>query len=181
MEYIIAVIVGITIASQPVVKGFIGNIITKITMSRLDKKVYTIFNKVNITRKDGTVDQIDQVILSNYGIFVIRKMNMSGSIFGDELMKEWSQIRMGPKSKFPSPVIENKGKMKSLAANLGEHKSKFISVISFTNKGILRKVVTDTPVVLSIWVARTVKSYDKVLLNDAEVEAVKKRIGDMCD
>lgn len=176
MEYIIAVVIGVFLASQPIVKGFVGNITTWFTMRRLDKKVYSIFNKVKITKKDGTVELIDQVIVSKYGIFVLKKMDMSGSIFGDDMMKEWSQIRLGRNKKFPNPIIENKGNVKSLAANLGENKGKFISIISFSNKGILKKVVTMTPAVLSIWVAKTIKSYEKILLNDEEVESIKNRL-----
>lgn len=179
MEYIIAVVIAVFLASLPVVKGFTGNIITWFTMKGLKKDVYSVFNHVNVTKKDGSLYQIDQVIVSKYGIFVVKKMSISGSIFGDEKMKEWTQIILASKKKFPNPIIENKKNLTCLVANLEEHKKKFISMISFSNKGILKKVITTTPVLLSLGVARGVKYYDKVLLTDTEVENIKKKLSEM--
>lgn len=49
----------------------------------LDANVYVDVNNVTIPTQNGTT-QIDHIIVSRYGIFVVETKNMSGWIFGDE-------------------------------------------------------------------------------------------------
>jgi len=43
----------------------------------LDKNIYTLFKNVTLPTEDGTT-QIDHVIVSRYGVFVIETKNMKG-------------------------------------------------------------------------------------------------------
>ena len=64
------------------VRGWIGEKMTRIAIFlSLDKKIYQRFHDVIINSPDGTT-QLDHVIISPYGIFVIETKNMSGWIFG---------------------------------------------------------------------------------------------------
>ncbi len=66
---------------------FIVNLATKIS---LDKTVYTLFKNVTLPTDDGTT-QIDHIIVSKYGIFVVETKNMQGWIFGSAQQKSWTQ------------------------------------------------------------------------------------------
>jgi len=68
-------------------KGVLGefkvNLATKLF---LDKRIYTLLKNVTLPTADGTT-QIDHVIVSRYGVFVIETKNMKGWIFGSAQQK----------------------------------------------------------------------------------------------
>lgn len=49
----------------------------------LDAAIYHSLNNVTIMAADGSTTQIDHVIASRHGIFVIEAKNMKGWIFGN--------------------------------------------------------------------------------------------------
>ena len=86
----------------------------------LDKKIYHRFHDVIINSPDGTT-QLDHVIISPYGIFVIETKNMSGWIFGSEKDSNWTQSLNGgrTKCKFQNPLTQNYRRTKCLSEYLG--------------------------------------------------------------
>lgn len=44
-----------------------------------------------IPKRDGTITEIDLIMLSQTGIYVFESKNYSGWIFGDEKSKKWMQ------------------------------------------------------------------------------------------
>jgi restriction system protein len=53
-------------------------------LRRLDSRLYRVFHDLYLPRPDGKgTTQIDHVVVSRYGIFVIETKNMTGWIFGD--------------------------------------------------------------------------------------------------
>jgi restriction system protein len=63
------------------VEEFQGSLAAKI---RLDSEIYRSINNVTISTANGTT-QIDHIIVSKYGIFVVETKNIKGWIYGDEL------------------------------------------------------------------------------------------------
>jgi hypothetical protein len=63
----------------------------------------------------GSTTQIDHVLVSVYGIFVIETKNMKGWIFGDERSAQWTQSIFGKKSRFQNPLRQNYRHVKALA------------------------------------------------------------------
>jgi restriction system protein len=73
----------------------------------LDKETYIDLNDVTLNTPSGTT-QIDHVIVSRYGIFVIETKNMTGWIFGSERQAEWTQsLPGGRKFRFQNPLHQN--------------------------------------------------------------------------
>lgn len=52
---------------------------------------YTILNDV-VLRTDKGTTQIDHIVVSKYGVFVIETKNYRGEIYGDDNRKEWTQV-----------------------------------------------------------------------------------------
>ena len=94
---------------KPVVKGAIGEAVTSaIHKLTLDSSVYHQLNNVTIQLADGSTTQIDHVIVSRFGIFVIETKNMSGWIFGRADQPQWTQsFPNGDKFKFQNPLHQN--------------------------------------------------------------------------
>ena len=80
--------------------------------------------------EDGST-QIDHIIVSQYGIFVVETKNMKGWIFGGEHQKMWTQSIFKHKSKFQNPLHQNYKHIKTLERVLNIESDKLFSVIVF--------------------------------------------------
>lgn len=81
---------------------------------------YNALHNLYIPKQDGSTSQIDHVILSDQGLFVIETKNYSGWIFGDETSKYWTQVIYKRKEKFLNPILQNKGHIKVLRGWIGK-------------------------------------------------------------
>jgi hypothetical protein len=59
----------------------------------LNGKVYRRFHDVIIPAKNGTT-QIDHLLVSPYGLFIIETKNRKGWIFGSERQQKWTQSHL---------------------------------------------------------------------------------------
>jgi len=78
--YIFAGIVAVIaiILKSPWFKGWIGELqVNLITKFSLDKNVYRLIKNVTIPTNGGTT-QIDHVIVSRFGVFVVETKNLRG-------------------------------------------------------------------------------------------------------
>jgi len=95
--------------------------------------------------EQGTTSQIDHVVLSPYGIFVIETKNMRGWIAGKEASYQWTQTFYRRKSKFLNPILQNLGHIKAidhlLARDFGDN-IPYISIIAFPDQAVLKVDVT---------------------------------------
>ena len=60
-------------------------------LSKLPENEYTTFDDVVLKTAHGTT-QIDHIVVSKYGVFVIETKNYRGDIFGNDDRQEWKQI-----------------------------------------------------------------------------------------
>ena len=72
-----------------------------------------VFNDVIIQGKYGTV-QIDHILVSVYGIFVIETKTYSGWIFGNENSENWTQVLYRERHYFRNPILQNYSHIKAL-------------------------------------------------------------------
>jgi restriction system protein len=97
----------------------------------LDSKVYRSLNNVTLQTENGTT-QIDHIIVSRFGIFVIEAKNYAGWIFGSADQAEWTQsLPGGKKYKFQNPLHQNYRHIKAVAEFLGVPEAKLHSVVMF--------------------------------------------------
>ena len=97
-------------------KGWLGEkFVATINWALLDGKVYRQLNNITLELEDGSTTQIDHVVISIYGIFVIETKDISGSIFGGEHDKTWTKkIENGKTYPIPNPLRQNYGHQCSL-------------------------------------------------------------------
>ena len=84
----------------------------------LDRGVYRLVKNVTLPVSDGTT-QIDHLVVSPYGIFVIETKNMKGWIFGRPDQAEWTQQIYRYKQKFRNPLRQNYKHVKVVQELLG--------------------------------------------------------------
>lgn len=79
-------------SSTPSDKGDDGEIRVGLEFATLDRRIYHDIHNVTVSVKDGTT-QIDHVIISRFGIFVVETKNRSGLIYGRERDKNWLLVK----------------------------------------------------------------------------------------
>jgi hypothetical protein len=119
-------------------KGWSGEKATSVSLNlNLDLEVYRIFNDFIIPDTGGST-QIDHVVLSRYGIFVIEVKNYSGWIFGNEKNPQWTQIIHRTKNRFQNPLRQNYRHIKALSNFLKLEEIYFYSVVFFIGDSVFK-------------------------------------------
>lgn len=63
--------------------------VRKVITASFSAPQYHLLNNITVPFKEGTT-QIDHILVSTKGIFVIETKNYSGWIFGDENSRQWT-------------------------------------------------------------------------------------------
>lgn len=95
-------------------KGWFGEKQTQFDMWLKLGEEYTRFHDVIVPTQNGST-QIDHLLISRFGIFVIETKNINGWIFGNEQSRQWTQSLYGKKYKFQNPLHQNYRHTKALA------------------------------------------------------------------
>lgn len=170
-----AAVLGILIRIlTPKVKGWFGETIVASILSGLPEIEYKVLNNIMLDTEYGTT-QIDHVIVSIYGIFVIETKNYKGWITGSEYADQWTKNMYGKKYNFRNPLKQNYAHVKALKALLDLTEDIFIPIVAFSwNTDI--KVKTSKPVVYINQLKKIVLSYQHEKLNINDIQHIADRI-----
>ncbi len=78
---------------------------------------YHLLNHVTLPIKDGTT-QVDHILVSRYGIFVIETKDFNGWIFANPKHANWTQVIFGSKYHFQNPIFQNFGHVRAVQGML---------------------------------------------------------------
>ncbi len=157
------------ILKSPWFKGVMGELqINQAIQKRLDPTQYHLLKNVTlpVPAKDGAAGttQIDHVLVSPYGIFVIETKNMSGWIFGQARQTQWTQkMNAHHSQKFQNPLFQNYKHVKTLQAHLGLADTQLHSLVVFTGSSTFKTQMPDNVVQGRAFVA-WIKQKQEVLL-----------------
>ena len=136
--WIIPLLIIVTYFKSASFKGKSGEAFVNSAINRkLDKASYHLIKDVTLPTANGTT-QIDHIIVSRFGIFVIETKNMKGWIFGGERQKTWTQTIYKNKTKFQNPLHQNYKHIKTLEDLLGLSSDKFHSVVVFVGESTFK-------------------------------------------
>jgi restriction system protein len=156
---------------QAFFKGWLGEQGTNI-MQRLvlDTKVYHIFYDV-LVEGESKRTQIDHIIVSKFGIFVVETKNRAGWIYGNEYDDYWTVSLYGNKIRFQNPLRQNELHVNSFARFVEIDPDKIFSVIVFWGEC---EIKTPMPENVVTWIQYPfyIKSKKEVLLTEVEVERI---------
>lgn len=120
-------------------------------------KEYITLNDVLLPTHNGTT-QIDHIVVSPYGIFIIETKNYKGWIFGHQDSEEWTQSLLGKKKiwgwssdqyKFRNPIRQNLAHVyavKDVLRDIGDFT--IIPIVAFSDRAEL-KVKTPNYIVIN--------------------------------
>jgi restriction system protein len=165
----------IAFLKSPFMKGAFGELLVNMAAKFfLDKHIYKLLPNVILPTEDGTT-QIDHVIVSRYGIFVIETKNMKGWIFGSPQQKTWTQKIYRNTTKFQNPLHQNYKHTQTLQAALGLDSDKVFSVVVFVGGSTFKTAMPDNVVYAGGYI-RFIKSKTQPLLSDREVLDICTRL-----
>lgn len=105
------------------------------------KTEYRVFHDLYVPTTKGKTTQIDHLIISRYGIFVIETKNYKGWIYGSEKNKYWEKVIYQRKEKFYNPIHQNDGHIKAVQDYLQlEDSAVFHSMIACSMRATLKKI-----------------------------------------
>lgn len=158
----------------PQIKGWIGEKAVSVILSTLPGEDYKTINNVMLKTETGT-SQVDHVVVSTYGIFVIETKNYKGWITGSENSNQWVKNMYGKKYPFRNPIKQNYGHVKALESMLGLPFETFIPIVVFSVQVDL-KVKTNSPVVYTSQLAKTIRKYTDVKIQKEDIEKISLKI-----
>lgn len=122
------------------IKGWIGEKRVSNILSSLDPQDYTLLNDLYLPKENGQTTQIDHILISPKGMFVIETKNYKGWITGSEHSQYWTQTNFQRKDKLYNPIWQNSGHIKALQSILGDVASEIPihSVIVFGKESTLK-------------------------------------------
>ncbi|WP_163099693.1 NERD domain-containing protein [Peribacillus alkalitolerans] len=122
----------------PIIKGAVGEWFVNRTLSKLGPS-YKIYHDLYVPNGEGGTTQVDHVVTSPFGIFVIETKHYQGWIFGKEDQRFWTQVIYKRKEKFLNPIWQNYGHIQALKNYFGnEDFETMYSIIAFSNNSTLK-------------------------------------------
>lgn len=141
----------------PKIKGRFGELKVSLRLKLLDKKKYIVLNDV-LLKIGETTTQIDHIVISKSGLFVIETKNYKGWIYGHENSEYWKQILFSNGYSFKNPINQNKVHVYALKRILsGYPQIKYFSIVVFSGGAVLGNVTNWSPVIYSNRLLRTIR------------------------
>ena len=128
-------------------KGKVGESRVAHILARLPKEEYRVINNILLRTPSGGTTQIDHLVISQYGIFVIKTKFYKGWIYGGENSEYWTQNIYGNKYSLRNPILQNAGHVRVLRQLLKDYGDiPFIPIVAFSRQANLR-ISSDAPVI----------------------------------
>jgi len=163
---------------KPLIKGWFGEKTVLMYLRTLPKNDYVVLSDLILPTETGGTTQIDHVVVSVYGIFVIEVKNYTGWIFGSEQSAQWTQNIYGKKNSFMNPLRQNYAHVKAIKNALSSYPNiPVIPMVAFSANCDL-KVNTTSHVVYFQHVSKVIRSYENRVLEDDTAQTVAHYLQD---
>lgn len=158
-------------------KGWLGEKIVIFNMwLHLDAKTYQRMHNVIIPSKNGTT-QIDHLLVSPYGIFIVETKNIKGWIFGSCDEPKWVQVLFRSKYFFQNPTRQIHGQKSALSEYLNIDAQLIHTIVYFVSNCEFK---TDLPPnVISSGLCSYIEKYNLELLNPEEINNILKKLKEL--
>lgn len=152
-------------------KGLIGGVILDyLAEHKLDKETYTLIKHAHLPTEEGSV-QIDHLIVSLYGVFVVETRNLRGCIFGGKHTQTWTQRVYNRTNKFPNPLRQTQAHAKSLADLLGLSEHQVHPLVIFIGGSKFKTEMPDN-VTQGMGYIRYIHSKQELVLSGRQVREI---------
>lgn len=154
-------------------------------LKRLPRNRYFTINDLMIEKQNGHTSQIDHVVVSPYGIFVIETKNISGYVYGSEFSREWTRYWKGykrggyygtDKLSFGNPVMQNGAHVRALWELLQDYYPRFIPIVAFSPQAELKVAVNGVDVIYWTEIKSVIKSYNEEVMTVEKAQEIYQNL-----
>lgn len=153
-------------------KGKVGEKVVAGKLDCLPKDRYRVLNNVTIPTPKGST-QIDHLVVSIYGIFVIETKNYNGWIYGGEHAEYWTQNIYGNKYQLYNPILQNAGHVCALRRILKDYEPlPILPIVAFSGKADIKVKVKEACVVYWSQILNVINQFEEKSLTWPQVNAI---------
>lgn len=175
--WLIPILLGVAYLKTPSGKGLLGETVVHLCARLfLKRSEYRVVTNVTLPTDDGTT-QIDHVIVSPYGVFVIETKNYAGWIFGSAQQKTWTQKFPRSSHKFQNPLHQNYKHVRTLASLLELDPGHLHSLVVFVGASTFKTPMPENVTQAGGYI-RFIKSRKSVIFSTGQIEAILQRLQD---
>lgn len=147
-------------------------------LRRLNDSKYFVINDLLFRKRNGFTNQIDHLVVSPYGVFVIETKNIYGYIHGADKSKLWrSYWRDGRDLAFDNPVLQNEAHIMALEERLGVGRQiPYYSIIAFSPTADLQVTVSNADVIYWTQIRQLVRAYKEPVMSIEEARSLYEEI-----
>ena len=156
-------------------KGNDGEFLIKTVLTQLNPKLYKVYNDL-LLEYNGHTFQIDHMVVSRMGIFVIETKNYNAILKGTEFQTNWTHITYKTKHQVYNPILQNHTHIESCAQLLNLDKSKFINLVAFVGEAKLDFTPETCTFVTQYTILETIQSYRKPIIELEEIKPIFKTL-----
>lgn len=128
--------------------------LTRALQERFAAPDYHLLNHVTLRLREGTT-QVDHILVSRFGVFVIETKDYSGWIFGHRDDRHWTSVHFRAKFRFQNPIHQNDLHIRAVQELLNFLPAGVIkSVVVFTGNAEFR-----TPIPEGVFSLKTLQAY----------------------
>ena len=143
----------------------------------LDREIYHLIKDITLPVGGGTT-QIDQLIVSPYGIFVIETKNMKGWIFGSADQAHWTQQIYRHKQRFQNPLRQNYKHVRAVQDLLGLKPHQVFNVVAFVGNATPKTQMPEEVVYGVVALANFIKSKRDLVIASHELPGLIDTLSD---
>jgi restriction system protein len=172
--YFLPILIIVFIFKTSWFKGVLGEFIVNLILKRLPKKDYHLIKNVTLPTDDGTT-QIDHIVVSKFGVFILETKNFKGWVFGSENQKQWTQKIFNNTYKFQNPIHQNYKHLKTLESLLCVGSESLFSVIVFIGDSQFKTQMPKN-VTYARGCVSYIRSHTSEIIQPEDVESIIKSI-----
>jgi hypothetical protein len=146
--------------------------IRRLLSAALEKHLYTALHGVRLPSGGGS-REIDHLLVSQFGIFIIENQHTDGWISGSKVQDRWRRKGWRGYSRFPNPVHQARLKKECVQQLLGLPASKFHTLVIFSGHKGFKTDMPDNVLGVDRMIARIRSKSQKLLSPDQAAQALR--------
>lgn len=160
--------------SSSELKGDIGEYqVNQTLIKTFRQSKYYLFSNVILAIDDDRT-QIDHVLISPYGIFVIETKNYKGWIFGGETQKVWTHVIYNSKYTFQNPLHQNYKHIKFVENKLSVRSDYLVSIVVFAGNSQFKTEMPENVVQLK-HLPDVIRNQSKICFDENTVDVLANK------
>jgi len=158
---LIGLLIGLFVGQQWIYSKNLGEALVANRLEQL-RGLHVLVNNVTLPTEDGTT-QIDHILLTETGIFIIETKHYSGWIFGDPHNAKWTQVIYKMKNRFKNPLHQNYLHIKTVQSLFKLPESIYTGIAVFTGSAEFKTKLGPNVLYLNQLLSFIEQPHEKVL------------------